>query len=127
VWVVPAIHASWLPPHHLHSARSHGAFEGWIVYVAEDLCRELPDRPSTIRVSGLLREAVFRAATWAGGPVGAHQERIAAIILDEIGALPVEPFGLPLPKDPRLARVAQALLDDPADGAISSAGRAAPR
>ena len=31
VWVVPAIHAVWLPPHQLHSGRSHGPFHGWSV------------------------------------------------------------------------------------------------
>jgi hypothetical protein len=35
VWVIPAIHAVWLPPHHVHSARSHGPFNGWSAYIAE--------------------------------------------------------------------------------------------
>jgi AraC-like DNA-binding protein len=115
VWIVPAIHAVWLPPHHVHSARSHGAFDGWIVYVAEDACGPLPRRPCTIRTSGLLREAVLRAATWPQGPADEQSERVASVILDEIGSLPIEPFGLPLPDDPRVLRVAQALIDDPAD------------
>jgi len=115
VWIVPAIHAAWFPPFHRHSARSHGAFDGFVVYVAEEACGDLPRRPCTIRTSGLLREAVLRAATWPQGPTDARSERIARVILDEIGSLPVEPFGLPLPKDARLMRVAQSLIDDPAD------------
>jgi AraC-like DNA-binding protein len=115
VWIVPAIHAAWLPPHHRHSARSHGAFDGWVVYIAEDACGALPKRPCTIRTSGLLREAVLRAATWPQGPADEQSERVAAVILDEIGSLPIEPFGLSLPHDARLLRVAQALIDDPAD------------
>lgn len=69
-------------------------------------------------MSGLLREAVLRAATWSAqtGALEGAQARIAAVILDEIRTLPVEPFGLPLPKDERLQRVADALLADPADG-----------
>src|SRR5690348_264278 len=46
-WVVPAIHAVWLPPHHLHSVRSHGPFDGWGAYVAEAACHDLPKRPCT--------------------------------------------------------------------------------
>jgi AraC-like DNA-binding protein len=115
VWVVPAIHAVWIPPHHRHSARSHGAFNGWVVYVAEDACAALPKRPCTIRTSGLLREAVLRAAARWQEPINAQSERIAAVILDEIGSLPIEPFGLPLPTTARLMRVAQALIGDPAD------------
>lgn len=47
VWVVPSIHAVWLPPHHLHSGRSHGPFRGWAAYVARapaSTCRRNPAR-----------------------------------------------------------------------------------
>ncbi|MGS0896365.1 AraC family transcriptional regulator [Burkholderia stagnalis] len=115
VWVVPAIHAVWLPPHQVHWARSHGPMDGWTVYVAEEACGHLPPTACTIRTSGLLREAVLRAATWPVGPRTEADHRVATIILDEISGLPVEPFGLPLPRDPRILRVAQALVDDPAD------------
>ncbi|MBJ2143602.1 helix-turn-helix transcriptional regulator [Delftia acidovorans] len=128
VWVVPAIHAVWLPPHQLHSGRSHGPFHGWSVYVAEPACADLPQRPCAIRTSGLLREAVLRAAGWGwqqGVPTtqpvqpghSADQARahVMAVILDEIRTLPVEPLGLPLPADPRLQRIARALIADPAD------------
>lgn len=118
VWVVPATHAVWLPPHHIHSARSHGPFHGWSAYVAEAACTQLPKSPCIIRVSGLLREAVLRASTWPLAPLeplaGGHAH-VAAVILDEIRNLPVETFGLPLPKEPRLHRIARALIDDPAD------------
>ncbi|NIA00305.1 helix-turn-helix domain-containing protein [Massilia sp. CCM 8734] len=114
-WIVPAIHAVWLPPHHFHSVRSHGPFSGWSVYVAEPACADLPQRPCTLRTSSLLREAVLRAATWALDPLDAQRERVAQLILDEIRHAPPAPFGLPLPRDSRLQRVARALIDDPAD------------
>lgn len=117
VWVVPSVHAVWLPPHHVHSARSHGPFEGWGAYVAESSCADLPSSACTIRISNLLREAVMRAASW---PLERHraltpaQERIAGVIMDEIRDLPPEPLGLPMPQDARLQRIASALVDDPA-------------
>ncbi|NMG66205.1 helix-turn-helix domain-containing protein [Azoarcus indigens] len=119
LWIVPAIHAVWLPPHQVHSGRSHGPFHGWSVYVAESACADLPQRACTLRTSGLLREAVLRACSWpletparALAPAQAH---LAAVILEEIRSLPVEPLGLPLPSDPRLQRIARALIDEPAD------------
>lgn len=115
VWVVPAIHAVWLPPHHVHSARSHGPFNGWSAFIAEAACENLPKSPCTIRVSGLLREAILRASTWPLEPLDGAREHLAAVILDEIRNLPVETFGLPLPQEPRLLRIARALIDDPAD------------
>lgn len=115
VWIVPAIHAVWLPPNHLHHGRSHGPFSGWSAYVAEDACRDLPERPCTIRTSGLLKEAVLRASTWAEGEWSTRHSHVADVILDEIRSSPIAPFGLPLPKDARLQRIAQAIIADPAD------------
>lgn len=114
-WIVPAIHAVWLPPNHFHAIRSHGPFSGWSVYVAETACFDLPQRPCTLRTSGLLREAVLRAAAWGLDPLDAQRERVAQLILDEIRHEPPAPFGLPLPREARLQRVARALIDNPAD------------
>ncbi|MDO8041356.1 helix-turn-helix domain-containing protein [Janthinobacterium sp. SUN137] len=114
-WVVPASHCVWMPPHHVHALRSHGPFAGWSVYVDEASCGGLPAAPCVMRVSGLLREAVDRASSWGDGVLDARQARVAGVILDEIAAAPHEPFGLPLPTDPRLVRVARAVLDDLAD------------
>lgn len=114
-WVVPATHAVWIPPDCVHGLRSHGPFHGWSVYVAAPACVDLPGQPCIIAISGLLREAVDRAATWGEGPMDQRQERIAQLLLDEIAVLPAEPLGLPLPLDPRLRRISQALADDLAD------------
>ena len=114
-WVVPATHAVWIAPDCLHGLRSHGPFHGWSVYVTATDCVGLPEQPCIIATSGLLREAVDRAATWGEGALDQRQDRIAQLILDEIAALPSEPFGLPLPRDPRLRRITQALADELAD------------
>lgn len=111
-WVVPAIHAVWIPPHHQHALRSHGPYFGWSVYVAESECADLPASPCTLRSSALLREAVNRAAVWSGDDLNAAQDRIARVILDEICSLPQENLGLPLPMDPRLLRIAQTFADN---------------
>ncbi|MCW5773016.1 MAG: helix-turn-helix transcriptional regulator [Rhodospirillaceae bacterium] len=115
-WIVPAVHAVWVPPHQLHWARSHGPFDGWSVYVTPAACRDLPAEPTALRTSGLLREAVLRMAQWFGRPVEGPCRALAEVILAEIRSLPAESLGLPMPRDPRLARIAGALADDPADG-----------
>jgi AraC-like DNA-binding protein len=114
-WVVPASHALWVPPQHAHSLHSHGAFHGWSAYIAEDACAALPTQPCLLRTSGLLREAVARAATWGTAPLDAAQQRIAQVVMDEIRTLPHEPFGLPMPQEARLLRLARALADAPGD------------
>ena len=115
LWVVPASHAVWVPPHQRHSLRSHGPFDGSSVYVAESACLGLPEAACAVRCSALLREAVARAATWDGDRLDAARQRIADLILDEIRTAPRDAPGLPLPADARLMRIARALLDDLAD------------
>jgi AraC-like DNA-binding protein len=114
-WVVPAIHAIWIPPHCVHSVRSFGPFAGWSVFIAEARCNTLPDAPRAIRTTPLLREAVHRAATWPGVALDAAQTRIAEMIIDEVAAANVEPLHLPRPHDPALIRLTDALTADLAD------------
>lgn len=114
-WVVPATHAVWIPPDVEHGVRSHGPFAGWSVYVIPAVCDDLPDEPCILAVSGLLREAVVRAARWTGHSLNAAQMRLVAVILDEMRTLPREALGLPMPRDIRLLKIAQALSDHPAD------------
>ncbi|MGE7956121.1 AraC family transcriptional regulator [Pseudomonas sp. NPDC089530] len=114
-WVVPATHAVWVPPECEHALRSHGPFDGWSVYIEPEACRELPSQPRILATSGLLREAVLRAAAWPEGALDKRQGRIAQVILDELASLAPQPLGLPLPQDLRLQRICQALADDLAD------------
>jgi AraC-like DNA-binding protein len=115
-WVVPATHAVWIPPDVPHGLRSHGPFSGWSVYVAPSACAALPGAPCILAVPGLLREAVTRAAAWTGEARTPAQQRLSGVILDEIQVSPQEALGLPLPRDARLLRIAQALSDRPDDG-----------
>ncbi|WP_454732831.1 MULTISPECIES: AraC family transcriptional regulator [Cupriavidus] len=114
-WVVPAIHAIWIPPHCPHAVRSYGPFSGWSVFIAEERCAPLPREPRAILATPLLREAVRRAATWPGAALDPAQARVAEVILDELAASPAASLGLPLPEDPRLIRITDALAGDLAD------------
>lgn len=113
-WVVPARHAVWIPPWHAHSARMHGAFTGWSLYVARPACAGLPLAPCTLAVTPLLWEAALRCAQRASAAPDAAQDRLAEVIVDEIRGLAPQPLGLPLPRDARLQRIANALLAEPA-------------
>jgi AraC-like DNA-binding protein len=119
-WVVPATHAAWIPPRQAHGLRSHGPFAGWSAYVAEAACAAMPAAPCTVRVSGLLREALRRATSWEPAVPATNAERerrarLEAVILDEIAGAQREPLGLPMPRDPRLARIARGLVERPDD------------
>lgn len=113
-WVVPPCYAVWVPPDLTHSFQSYGPFHGWSVYVADPACCALPDRPQLLSVAPLLREAVLRASCWPKD--GGWMERytpVAQVILDEIAHSPREGFCLPMPSDPRLLAVAEAIVQNP--------------
>jgi AraC-like DNA-binding protein len=114
-WLVASTGAVWIPPHHVHSLRSQGAFSGYVVYVADCACETLSKQPCTIAASALLREAVRRAAAWDSSRAETEAAHIATVILDEIRALPRQPFGLPMPSDRRMLRITSALVENPAD------------
>lgn len=80
-----------------------------------DACTDLPDKPCLLTVSGLLQEAIARAATWRGDRLDATQSRLAGVIIDEIRSLPQVVLGLPMPRDARLSKITQALSERPDD------------
>ena len=114
-WVVPASHSVWIPPGVPHEVRSHGPFSGWSLYVAPTACAELHSEPCVLTVSGLLREAVARAASWTTDALDATQSRLAGVIFDEIRSAPHVALSLPMPRDTRVRRIAQALVERPDD------------
>ncbi|GAA4222425.1 helix-turn-helix transcriptional regulator [Sphingomonas endophytica] len=114
-WVVPAGHAIWLPPYQMHGGQSFGPGAGWSLYVSPAKCAALPETPRTVAIPPLLREAILRAASWPDETMDDARQRIADLVVDEIATLPPEALGLPLPHDPRLRRIARALLEEPAE------------
>jgi AraC-like DNA-binding protein len=75
----------------------------------------LPSAPTVISVTPLLREAIARAAAWApkDRPLSASEERLAAVVLDEVRQAPRERLHLPMPEDPALLAAARALVARP--------------
>lgn len=114
-FVVPPDHAVWIPPGRPHGAQSHGPFAGWIAYVAPDACAALPDAILVAALSPFLKQAVLKAANWPDKrKLGQPQLNLTHVILDEIAALAPMPLSLPLPRDPRARRIADAIARDPA-------------
>jgi AraC-like DNA-binding protein len=75
----------------------------------------LRSTPQTLRVTTLFKELVHRVAFWNEKPRTEKQKRLGRIVIDEIGDLVEEPLGLSNPTDPRLRRIADAILADLAD------------
>lgn len=87
---------------------------GWALLASPAFCAGLPVRPCVICVSEVLRALAYRAIDWdKQAALAPEHERMAAVIHDEIRRAPREALHVPMPGDPRLARVARAVLDEP--------------
>lgn len=115
-WLLPPHRAGWVPPGEPHTVSLSGDLSGWGVFITQEASGCLPATPCVVGTSELMRALVRRASSWARADrLETQQERVMAVLLDELGQAPHEPLHLPLPTDRRLLRIAQALLEQPQD------------
>ena len=116
MWVVPPQRAVWVPALVEHCIRTTGRLSMRSLFITPDAAPALPTACCVVAVPPLLRElilyAVSRPRLYAPGSA---DERLMAVILDQMQGLPVAPLYLPMPRDPRLQAIAQGVLRDPAD------------
>ena len=124
-WVVPPHRALWVPPATDHAIRMTGAVSMRTLYVEPATAAAMPRQCCVLSVSPLLRELILRAMELprlydTEGAAG----RLIALILDEIRVLPALPLHLPMPAEPRLAKICGRLRHHPEDGrALEAWGR----
>jgi AraC-like DNA-binding protein/quercetin dioxygenase-like cupin family protein len=114
-WVVPPGRALWVPAGTVHGLRMAGAVAMRTLYIVPEAAPFMPAACRVVSVTPLLRELIL-AATEApvdDVPTG-RSALMAALILEELQRAEALPLHVPLPRDPRLARLCRALIDDPA-------------
>lgn len=115
-WLTPPHRAGWMPPGVPHRISVSGAMSGWSVLITPAASRDLSPEPCVMAIGELMRALVRRAVSWtAQDRLEPEQERVVMVLLDEIRRAPREPLHLPMPTDPRLLRIARAILDQPGD------------
>ncbi len=112
----PSQRCAWIPPNCIHAARSVGGAAGSMLYLSPALSRGLPRDPRVLRSSEVLFAIVNRVLSWnRTETVTASQKRLIAVLADEIRGPEEQILRLPIPKQPKLAKVVRALLEDVAD------------
>lgn len=118
IWIVPPQCALWIPGGMPHAARGSGAAEVYCLLVDPHAANALPPQACTLAVSGLLHELISKAVSFPPlYEVDGAQGRLINTLLDELAMAPIEHLHLPMPQDPRLRRLADSLLANPADKA----------
>ncbi|MBV9554531.1 MAG: AraC family ligand binding domain-containing protein, partial [Alphaproteobacteria bacterium] len=116
LFIVPPGTGLWLPAHTEHITRMPAGLAMRGLFLRADAARAGPDAVTVVAISPLLRELILAACEqpvmWdEQGPV----RHVVALALHEIGRAATRPISLPACRDPRLRRVTEALLADPAD------------
>lgn len=116
LFIVPPGTGLWMPSGEAHAVRMPSGLRMRALFLRKEAARSAPGTVTVIAVSALLRELILAACEegvhWDASGPGRH---IAALALHEIGRATTRPLAVPACRDPRLRRVAEALIADPAD------------
>ncbi|WP_342763983.1 helix-turn-helix transcriptional regulator [Polyangium sorediatum] len=120
LWIVPPQSALWIPGSVMHRIRARAPLEGYSVFLEPDAAPNLPQDCCAVSVTPLFRELLLRLATRPAlydleGP----DARLVSVLLDELATVSIEKHRLPMPTDPRLRRLVDAMTADPANGATT--------
>lgn len=113
-WIVPPDRALYVPAKVEHSVSMRDAVEMRTLYIARRRGLRLPEVPRVIVVTPLLKALVLALLD---EPIAympqSRADRMALLILDEIvRARPLD-MSIPMPQDPRLLRLCEALISNP--------------
>ncbi len=118
LWVVPPQGAIWIPGGLSHRASSSGRPHGFVVFVEPGAAPELPTQCAAMAITPFMQALLERASNLPQHyEPGSAQDRLMGVFLDELIAAPPEWLHLPMPSDARLRRLANAMLDTPAERA----------
>lgn len=117
-WVVPAQRAVWIPGRTRHSIVMAGAVSMRTLYLRARLVKHLPRNCCVVNVSPLLQQLILHACQFrALNRRSKTQAHLIDFIVDQLQSVKTVPLQLPMPSDPRAARVAAILQHNPADSA----------
>ncbi len=116
LFIVPPGTGLWVPAHTPHTVRMPTGLEMRALFLREDAAAAGPDAVAVVAISPLLRALILAACEqpvmWdEDGPV----RHVVALALHEISHAATRPISVPACRDPRLQRVTDTLLADPAD------------
>jgi AraC-like DNA-binding protein len=123
-WMIPPGRAVLIPAGIPHSIRMWGEVAMRSLYFPVSAPAPVYDAKTcrVISVSPLLCELILRVAELAAVDSRVPREaRLMSVLMDELETAHIEPLLLPLPADSRALKVAERVLQSPADGVTATA------
>ncbi len=113
MWFVPPGRALWVPAQVQHAIQCIGSVEMRTAYLSP-ACPTAHAQVCVVSVSRLMREVLVRLAE---GEQSEITLLLVDVLLSEISQGMIEPLSLPIPDDPRIARMARCFQTHPDDQA----------
>lgn len=112
----PPQYGVWIPPGVEHSCYLPTAVVYRSVYMAPDLCAQLPQQPCSLRIGPIIKAILADfAARDVHQPQTEADLRLAQVLFDQLSQTPVESSFLPAAQHPQLQLLLQQLRDAPQD------------
>lgn len=116
LWLVPPQSALWVPGDVLHKITAAGTIEVYVAFVEPAVAADLPATCCAVSTTALLRELVIRSAQLPLlYPEDGPATHLVCLLLHELACAPLGTLHLPMPSDPRLRKIAQLIMEHPAD------------
>lgn len=113
IWLVPPQCAIWIAPDTRHCNRVSASSSVCMLFVEADEVR-FPETCCTFAITPLVAELFKRIASLSETESTAtHARHLYQVLLEELSLMPQSGLRLPIPGDPRLKAIAQAIIDDP--------------
>ncbi|MDT4837069.1 Helix-turn-helix domain protein [compost metagenome] len=113
-WIVPPYCALWIPAGIPHESQASANARGYFLFIDTQVS-PLPDECCTLRITPMLREMIIELADSRDRHSARGRELMSQLLLEELGSMPLERTCFPIPADPRLRRIAEALIEAPDD------------
>jgi AraC-like DNA-binding protein len=115
-WLVPPAQAVWIPPGVMHEVEMTQAVSLRSIYIDPAYVVDLPASCCVLRVTPLLRALILEAHLIGNRyRVESAQWRLMVVIVDQLQKIEQFPFHLPFSDEPRIRKIIDALVADPAD------------
>lgn len=116
-YLLPPQCGMWIPAGVRHTVYSEQALAFRSLYLTDAILQGYRRDCAVVQVTPLVRELIGKASGFANDyPEEGPQARLLQVLVDELRELADAPFSLPLPSDPRLRRITDALQATPEDG-----------
>lgn len=110
--VIPPRFATWIPPGVPHAVTAPEPVEYCSLFVDPAVAHLLPGSTQLAQLSPLVRELTRSAASMDRTRIGGAEARLHSVILDQLCTMQPARLAVPIPKTPRLQRMAWQLLAD---------------